>query len=977
MKMVHRLPKRKQSHPWNWLLLIALFFSVIPSATPAVLAKDDRLQPVLRELAISHPDKRIEVIVQVAGPTGPVADSIEALGGFVFHDLHIINALGATMPAQALLSLESTPGVQWISYNAPMTAAAENGESFTYTTWASETASARAIVDDLDVEAIPAGSTIWFSAVLKVDRTHIEPTVVVRPSTISFHVNGRRYALDVPGGRIEFKRRLSQATTRYDQEKQIWVTQVPTSYDNEETFLTAIPFPVSEAITGQITDVTWRIGVDATRSGLTLNWKWAAAVYQTDFPADYNDIWVKPVQNRETPSAHTKDVAAGTPEALTACHCLIGGTVHYSAEQELAPGFADGMGSDNGVMHRSSNNIIGHTGPDNYFGWGSIGKQGYAGFESTFTPGYILAKVEVVLRAYVPRPLTNDIDLELYLGDAAGSIHIPREMMNQAVLGKSGEIAVDVSNAFAWQWWQIDDMVLIIDHTRLSPVTPVFYDAVGLRITSLPGQPEKNVELPPIQAPREIETEALQEVFSAVVGATDVWNREGTRLQGQGITVAVVDSGVAKSNDFGTRKFNDVNFSRGYHDGNDKYGHGTFVAGILAGNGQTSNGAYVGIAPSANVLNVRVSDDQGMSTEADVVAALQWLLLNKDVYAIRVVNMSLNSSVAQSYHSSPLSIAAEILWFSGIVVVVSAGNNGTADLFPPANDPFVISVGATDDRGTLEKSDDIMADFSAHGVDEAGKVKPELVAPGSDIVALLPNNGKLTMGQDHPSNQVDMNHFRMSGTSIAAPVVAGAAVLLLQDQPYLTPDQVKQRLMSTADANWEGYSPATSGAGYVTIPAALADTSIATANDNVMPALPLAQMAMIAYWASADGAETLDWSSVNWSSVNWSSVNWSSVNWSSVNWSSVNWSSVNWSSVNWSSVNWSSVNWSSVNWSSVNWSSVNWSSVNWSSVHWNSTHWDAVADARSRTNPLEGAPASVPMLPEFHTIFIPQVQNSQ
>ena len=110
-----------------------------------------------------------------------------------------------------------------------------------------------------------------------------------------------------------------------------------------------------------------------------------------------------------------------------------------------------------------------------------------------------------------------------------------------------------------------------------------------------------------------------------------------------------------------------------------------------------------------NLLNLRVSDDNGGSSESDTVAALQWVLQNKDAYNIRVVNMSLNSSVAQSYHNSPMNAAAEILWFNGIVVVVSAGNNGTGTLFAPANDPFVITVGATDDRNTASISDDVVA----------------------------------------------------------------------------------------------------------------------------------------------------------------------------------------------------------------------------------------------------------------------------
>ena len=215
------------------------------------------------------------------------------------------------------------------------------------------------------------------------------------------------------------------------------------------------------------------------------------------------------------------------------------------------------------------------------------------------------------------------------------------------------------------------------------------------------------------------------------------------------------------------------------------------MAGIIAGNGVSSGGKYIGVAPKTNLLNVRVSDDQGMSTESDVVDALQWVLNNQARYNIRVVNLSLNSGVAQSYQTSPLDAAVEILWFNRIVVVVSAGNNGTATLFPPANDPFVITVGATDDKSTVSTSDDVVATFSAYGTTESGFAKPDLVAPGRNIIGVSPENDKLNMSKNHAGNRIDTNYFRMSGTSVSAPMVSGAVAILLQDEPNLNPDQVK------------------------------------------------------------------------------------------------------------------------------------------------------------------------------------------
>jgi serine protease AprX len=250
-------------------------------------------------------------------------------------------------------------------------------------------------------------------------------------------------------------------------------------------------------------------------------------------------------------------------------------------------------------------------------------------------------------------------------------------------------------------------------------------------------------------------------------------------------------------------------------------------------------------------------------------------------------------------------------------VVVSTGNNGVGDdngvLYPPANDPFVITVGASDGQGTAEITDDILASFSAYGRTSDGFNKPDIVAPGKDVVSILAKRG-VVLAREHPDHIVDRNYFRMSGTSMASAVTSGAVALLLQDEPGLTPDQVKYRLMDTSQPFDFG-----NNAGYLDIYAAVHGESTESANQDVIPHQLIAKMALMAYWASQNGGEDVNWDNVDWSSVNWSSVNWSSVNWSSVNWSSVNWSSVNWSSVNWSSVNWSSVNWSSVNWASVVW----------------------------------------------------------
>jgi serine protease AprX len=384
----------------------------------------------------------------------------------------------------------------------------------------------------------------------------------------------------------------------------------------------------------------------------------------------------------------------------------------------------------------------------------------------------------------------------------------------------------------------------------------------------------------------------LLNVYPVAVGADKVWDKP-FNLDGQGITVAVVDSGFSVKPDFevydggNSRIVASMDLVGTPPDTSDVYGHGTHVAGVLAGNGNLSNGARSGIAPGVDLVNVKVSDDYGMTYASDLVKGLQWVYDNRFAYNIRVVNISMNSTVAESYQTSPIDAAVEILWNSGIVVVVSAGNSGQGLVFPPANDPFVITVGAVDDLGTAAISDDTVAPFSVYGTTEDGFAKPDLVAPGRNILSLLAStDARVYTG--HPANRVDTYMFRMSGTSMSAPMVSGAAALLLQSEPTLNPDQVKYRLMTTANKQWDGYSAEMAGAGYLDIYAAVGTNTSATANTG----LQISQL----LW---NNGSPIIWDSVGWESVGWESVGWESVGWESVGWESVGWESVGWESDYW------------------------------------------------------------------------------
>ncbi len=362
------------------------------------------------------------------------------------------------------------------------------------------------------------------------------------------------------------------------------------------------------------------------------------------------------------------------------------------------------------------------------------------------------------------------------------------------------------------------------------------------------------------------------------LGVRDVW---AMGYNGAGIGVAVIDSGISVDRDFSTepgkpftRVVKAVNFANSTTT-SDEYGHGTHVAGIIGGHGGASGGLYSGIASGVNLISLKISDDYGMAYESDTVEALQWVLDNKAQYNIRVVNLSIQSASEVSYHNSPLAAATEILWFNGVVVVAATGNWSGGNVYPlnapPANDPFIITVGATDEKGTARVNDDNYMSSSVFGSTQDGHFKPEIWAPGKDIISVLAHSSD--WDNLYPDREIMNEYFRISGTSMATPMVSGAVALLLQAEPGLTPDQVKYRVMEAT--NW------VSGMPYLSVKKMLTTSTTASANTGITASQLL--------WT---GNDPINWNSVNWNSVNWNSVNWNSVNWNSVNWNSVNWNAL-------------------------------------------------------------------------------------
>jgi serine protease AprX len=385
-------------------------------------------------------------------------------------------------------------------------------------------------------------------------------------------------------------------------------------------------------------------------------------------------------------------------------------------------------------------------------------------------------------------------------------------------------------------------------------------------------------------------------------------------------TIAIVDSGIQQPRlDFGSRVLASVNLST--LDGNspgDGRGHGTFVAGIAAG----SISGLAGAAPLAKLVSIDVMDDRGMARTSDVIAACEWILANKERYDIRVANFSLHSATRSNFTHDPLDRAVEKLWFSGVVVVAAAGNYGNADGTPsgvpyaPGNDPFVITVGAIDINDTSKTWDDKPAPFTAFGYTHDGFWKPEVSAAGRYMVGPVPITS--TIAADRAENVVAPGYIQLSGTSFAAPIVAGTAAQMLARHPHWTPDQVKGALMKRARKLDKG-TPGGGGVGQISA------SKSAKWNEELLGTPPNPNAALNRFLtADPNGGSIPVFDAVSWTDVSWSDVSWDSVSWSDVSWSDVNWNAVSWSDVSWSDVSWSDVSWSDVSWSDVSWSDVSW-----------------------------------------------------
>lgn len=473
-----------------------------------------------------------------------------------------------------------------------------------------------------------------------------------------------------------------------------------------------------------------------------------------------------------------------------------------------------------------------------------------------------------------------------------------------------------------------------------------------------------------------------------MVGAQDAWAAGWTGL---GVDVAVIDTGVARVPGLDQGQVvdgPDLSFdaATGGPTGVDAYGHGTFMAGIIAGRdaGVTSSAAgcttcmngsgfsttdsYVGVAPRARIVNVKVGAWDGAADVTQLIAAIDWVTqhAHDPGMNIRVLNLSYGTASAQAAAVDPLAQAVEQAWKHGITVVVSAGNDGkkAPELAAPAYDPYVIAVGGLDPKNKLEASDDKVAKFAEHGTAE----RPvDVIAPAVSLVGLRVPGGYVDTLSSN-SGQVGDRFQRGSGTSQAAAVVSGVAALLHQRYPQAGPDQIKALLDGTANTLPKGNKAADD-------PKTLAYSGHGTVNAAAAVAAALPDAAAVQQtWTASSGTGTLDAnrngcvvisdgvaltgqrdvfgrtfdaaamatqqvSATSWSGGVWNGSRWSGDTWTASGWEGSRWSGSRWSGTTWEGALWSGGTWDGSRWSGSGWAGSRWSDGSWDGSRWSFDSW--------------------------------------
>src|SRR5665648_585769 len=427
--------------------------------------------------------------------------------------------------------------------------------------------------------------------------------------------------------------------------------------------------------------------------------------------------------------------------------------------------------------------------------------------------------------------------------------------------------------------------------------------------------------------------QSTMDVTNLTIGLGDVLAPADGGPAGDGVTVAVLDSGVATNTDLATSRIVGwKDFVNGETTPYDDAGHGTYVAGLIAGDGKASlpleNGGYAtvqfrGVAPAADIVGIKVLDEVGQGRTSTMIAGIAWAITHKDDYNIRVLNISIGGNPVGPIKHDPIAMAVEAAWQRGITVVCAAGNEGdfgSGSILSPGNDPFVITVGATDTRQTADVADDVVAAYSSMGPTLFDEVaKPDLVAPGKQLVSLRTAGSYIdTNFSDNVISLADFapkapigtvsNYLMLSGTSTSAPVVAGAAALMIGADPSLTPNDVKVRLMGTADPVADA-SANQQGAGTLDVDEALAATTHASG-----PALSA---------FLGDGKNFFKNSDYNkWEKRAWQKYGWTKFKWTKFSWTKFKWTKFKWTEVSWTKFKWTKFKWTEYDWMKFKWTTL-------------------------------------------------------
>jgi serine protease AprX len=445
--------------------------------------------------------------------------------------------------------------------------------------------------------------------------------------------------------------------------------------------------------------------------------------------------------------------------------------------------------------------------------------------------------------------------------------------------------------------------------------------------------------------------------FAKTSGATAAWAAGNL---GEGVGVAVLDTGVAPMKDFTGRLVSGPDLS-GEGTLVDTYGHGTVMAGAIAGSGADSagqaGGAYTGVAPKATIVAVKVAGRNGVVDVSTVLQAMHWISAYKDQFNIRVLNLSWGTASKQDPAVDPLNYAVERLWKQGIVVVVAAGNTGpnSGTITKPGDDPLVLTVGAYDDKQNSDPGDDVMNSWSSRGPTPTGLTKPDVVTPGRYIISSRSYGSRIEA--ENPKALQAPSYIRGSGTSQAAAITSGVVALLLKARPDLTPDQVKAILKGTASPIG-GKSGNDQGAGRISLAAALATPAPANAAQtfsgsglgsieqsrggrNVDVVCPNGTMKSIIgeIDVRCEAWNGASWTGASWTGASWTGASWTGASWTGASWTGASWTGASWTGASWTGGTWSGASWTGASWTGASWTGSAWSGASWTGASWTGASW--------------------------------------